>query len=263
MTGFFKKFADAFVEVEPDNEGLAAGISTPASEDDLSAGPENLDAITADASELLSQLGDGNSGFTSKTAAGQDAETEAVLNTASPSASATGLAMRMWPEQIFEQAGIRDGSNSAHRILKLISGLSMFPKDQQVTMIKAMDAADDSWTEAEVLEDARSRQSALRNHLKLIDSERDEFLTLLDAKIAERRTSGEKNLADIDTQIAELQARREAAIVELTTETENLEHQKKELTEESKKARHGLTEVINALSNLISFFNSTGAASPK
>lgn len=259
MSGFFKKFADAFVEVEPEASDLSSSVTATHS-------AEELDVLTADASELMSRLG-GNDETTSvqEPPLAESPESLASGNapTGSSGSGSSVLAMRMSAEQVFEQAGILDGTNSAQRILKLIGGLSMFPREQQVVMLKAMDAADDTWTEEDVLCDARNRQSALRNHLKRIDAEKDEFLGLLDAEISDKKTAGDKVIADIDAEIANLHDQREAAIVEMTNSTKNLQHQKAELIDSTKSARRGLTEEINAFSNLISFFNATNSSPTK
>src|SRR5258706_7396241 len=153
MAGMLRKFASAFVVLD---ESRANESRHP-----------DLDEITRDAPSLLAQL-DGSA------AASADA---------TPSTGATGSKMEMSADQVFQSRNLIDGPNAAPRLLKLIAGLSMFPREQQLTMIRAMDAADDAWTEQEVVRDAMSRHAVLQDHLRAMAAEREASLVDLSTRV--------------------------------------------------------------------------------
>ncbi|MCG8422756.1 MAG: hypothetical protein MJE77_32985 [Proteobacteria bacterium] len=271
MAGFFRKVASAFVEFEDD-------------ESDRESAPQaTFDDITRGTSELLAQLEGiqaAESGQPipepSQPDVGSSPDPVAPARPPSPPLAAgltrasgtdataqrvESAVMAMTAEDVFLSAGIEDGPNSASRVLKLIAGLSMFPPEQQVIMVRAMDSADETWSETEVLADARARQSALRSHLQVLEDERNHQLESIDARIDNTRQTGAQVLDEIDRQIQELQSQREAAIAETTHAVDELEQQKREVETHAEHARHGITHVINALSSLLGFF-ADGQAAP-
>src|SRR5262249_38133530 len=137
---------------------------------------------------------------------------------------------------------------------RMIAGLSMFPPEQQVVMVRAMDQADDTWSEDQVLDDARRRQSVLRGHLQSVEEERAARIQALDAQIQSTQGQGRQLLEDLDRRIGELQIQREAAIADATAAVAQLEQQKKALEDQAEQSRRGITHVINALSGLMGFF---------
>lgn len=242
MAGFFRKVAGAFVELEDDGKGadVESDATTAAS----------LAEITRETSALLAQL-EGRPAAPPASAA-----TGHAVAAGEPAAAGSGAAsvLQMNADQVFAAAQLPDGPNSAERILKLISGLSMFPPEQQVVMLRAMDAADEGWSEPEVLEDARTRQSVLRRHLQALEEERDARMGCLEEEINSTQTEGTSIVAEIDRQIADLQQKRQMALVDSTKAVNALQQKQVELEAEAEGARRGVTHVINALSQLITFF---------
>jgi hypothetical protein len=246
MAGFFRKVAGAFVEIE-DTSGARAG--KPGAAKGPTKGPTKapaLDAITDDAAALLAQLEHSAGG---------------ARGAAPGGAQTAGGTMVRTAEDVFREAGIAETANSADRLLKVIAGLKMFPPEQQLVMVRAMDQADESWSEPAVLEDARVRQSALRSHLQRIEGDRAERLKALQQKIADTRAEGKSLVGDIDARIAELQTKREAAVVHATEAVTQLEGKITELEAEAERARRGVSQVINALSGLMTFLTGGKAAS--
>jgi hypothetical protein len=232
MGGFFKKVAGAFVYLDEEDAKAKKNPDT-----------VHLDQVARDTDELIAQLG------------GRHAE-PSPARTVTPVADAapSGSSSLMTADDVFKSAGLADGPNSAQRVLKIITGLAMFSREQQVVMVRAMDGADDTWSEDQVLQDARRRQAALRNHLQSIDSEKNQKLQAVTARTAKSQSDGKRRLDDIDQQIAELQKLREEAVATATSELNALELEKKQTEEAAEKARRGITTVINALSELITFF---------
>ena len=109
-------------------------------------------------------------------------------------------------EAIYASDGIGASLYPAERLLRLIDGLSAMDEATRLMAIKAMDAADESWTIDDPLADAAAKVQALAKHaerlqLNLQKTEQD-TRQRLDAVAARQ----EKVLADIHTQIAELEA---------------------------------------------------------
>ena len=244
MAGFFRRVAGAFIEVEKSEQARAGKAEG-------SADARNLDEITRGASELLAQLETVQSSETGPRGGEQPAAPAIEL----PAGSLMGLTA----EQVFSHAGMGDGPHTAPRVLKIIAGLSMFPPEQQVVMVRAMDQADESWSEDQVLEDARKRQSALRSHLTSLEGERSARLQALDGEIQAAQGSGKQLTEELERQIADLQIQREAAISDTSAALTRLEQQKREVEQQAEQARRGITHVINALSGLMGFFGQRSA----
>lgn len=246
MAGFFRRVAGAFVEIETSPDDEAAAVAT-----GKRHGDPNLDEITRGASELLAQLESNPASAPGRAAtSGESAPADAATHAELPPDSIMGLTA----EQVFARSGLGDGPQSAPRVLKIIAGLSMFPPEQQIVMLRAMDQADDTWSEEQVLEDARRRQSALRTHLQAVDTERTARIQDLDSRIQSTQNLGRELIDEIDRRIAELTGQRETAIADSTSAVNRLDQQKKEVEDQAEQTRRGITHVVNALSALMGFF---------
>lgn len=250
MAGFFRKVAGAFVELEDDGKGAQVESDKP------TAG--SLDEMTRETSALLAQL----EGRSSPPPAPPAMEHAVAVGPPTAPESGSSSALQMNADQVFSAAQLQDGPNSSERILKLIGGLTMFPPEQQVVMLRAMDAADEGWSEPEVLEDARARQSVLRRHLQTLEQERDARMARLEEEINSTQTEGASIVAEIDRQIADLQQKRQMALVDSTKAVAALQQQQAALEAEAEGARRGITQVINALSQLITFFTENKVSKP-
>jgi hypothetical protein len=254
MSGFLRRVAGAFVEFQDEPRGGKGG----------GGGGMNLDALTDDAAELLAQLedhtspgpvgGGGPSPGGPSPAGGGSGGGGGGGGAGGPSA---GEAMSMNADDVFRSAGIPDGPNSSERLLRIIAGLTMFPPEQQVVMVRAMDQADETWAEPSVLEDARTRQAALRSHLQRIEGERALRIQQLREQIAATQAEGKSLCDDIDARIAELMARREEAVVHKTAAVAELEGHIQRVEGDADRARNGISHVIGALGGLLNFFGAS------
>lgn len=224
---FLRKMASAFVVIEDRGE-------RPAGSGDLPVTDASLDDITQQTSSLLAQL-------------------ESAPPLAAGSESPEGSVMDMTAEDAFRAAQLGDTPSSAPRVIKLVAGLSMFPRDQQLAMVRAMDAADDAWSEAEVVRDAKQRQRVLREHLTRIAQERTRRTDAINAQADEAKQGGSAVLAELDKRIAELSARREQEVLATAATLSQLEQQRRELEAREVRARQGIAQVIQALSGLLTF----------
>jgi hypothetical protein len=247
MSGFLRRVAGAFVEFE-DEPGGGKGRKS-------SAG-DRLDTLTDDAAELLAQLEDHSAGgsFGRAPSPGASAGAPAGGPPGEGGGPPPGDAMSMNADDVFRSAGIPDGPNSAERLLRIIAGLTMFPAEQQVVMVRAMDQADETWAEPAVIEDARTRQAALHSHVQRIEGERAFRIQQLKEQIAATQAEGKSLCDDIDARIAELMARREEAVMHKTSAVAELEGHIQRVDADAERARAGIGHVIGALSGLLTFF---------
>jgi hypothetical protein len=240
MSKFLRKVAGAFVVLD---ESPSTGAEPPL--------PPGVEEITRETSSLLAQL-------------------ETRVPSSDPSAggvvagsAVAGSLLDLTAEEVFRKQAIEDSPNSSLRLLKLIAGISMFPKEQQLAMVRAMDLADDTWTEAAVVADARRRQGILREHLNNVAAERTQRTTALDQDIAQTRQSGEAVLAELDQRIAVLNARREQEAQTTASAIAQLEQQKHELEQQERRSCQGTAQVIQALAGLLSFLGAAPASGSK
>jgi chromosome segregation ATPase len=148
-------------------------------------------------------------------------------------------------------------------LVKLIAGLSMFPREQQLTMVRAMDVADDTWSEAAVVKDAQRRQGILRQHLSRVAAERAQRMQELERTIGATKQNGEAVLAELDKRIAELHARRDQEAATTAAEVAKIEQQQRELEAKETRSRQGAAQVIQALSGLLTFLGAPQAGEPR
>jgi hypothetical protein len=238
MSKFFRKVASAFVVMDENAQQSGAA------EGGDGAPSAGLDQITQETSSLLAQL-------------------EGQPGTEKTSAPYEGSLLDLTAEDVFRLSQVEDSPNSALRLVKLITGLSMFPREQQLTMVRAMDVADDTWSEAAVVQDAQKRQAILRKHLANVAAERAQRMDQLSATIAETKKNGDAVLAELDKRIGELYARREKEATATATEVAQLEQQQRELETAETRARQGTAQVIQALSGLLTFLGVPQNAEPR
>ncbi len=247
--GVWKKIGGVFLEFE-DNGSTAK--KTPVRSAKKVADPSDL---SDDADALLAQLEGRKSSPRPRRA-----RTTAAAPPKPAPAPAKADVLTMDTASVYAQASIQDTANSADRILKMITGLAAFPAEQQRAMVQALDAADPSWSEGQVLTDARARQTALRSHLRAIEQEKSSRGAGLASRMKDVEKSGLTNLNEIDKQIAELTQLREQQVASTASQVTKLEEQAQKLATASEAARHTMTDEINRLSGLMTFFTGGGAA---
>lgn len=236
MAGFFRKVAGAFVEFPdgPPSGGRASpGLPDEPTSDDVAA--------------LLDQLG--ATGM--RTA--EPVASAAVVSDSPPPPPPTD-ALTVSPEALFEAAGIHDGPNSALRLMKILAGLAMFPPEQQLAMVRALDAADATWDESSVLSDARMRQQALRTHVDAVEAEHGRRQAELSEQARQSQAHGDSVIADIDRQIAELQALRHEALSETAQAVARIDAERRDVDGQRERARKAVAEMSDRLSSLVTFF---------
>lgn len=240
---FFKKFASAFVDFDQKNGPPAEA-----------GGGETSAALEAELAALEGHpgaLGD---------AGAAPVQLAPLPETALPAETQALLALT--PEQVFVEAGFVESPASAPRVVKMLVGLGQFPYAQQLAMLRALDAADDSWSEAEVTDDAQRRQQALEAHLTRIEQARQGRIVALDQQAAAAQESRVATLAEVDRQIAEMMKLREDAITECAQAVAAFDREKRELEMAASDARNRTLAAAQQLGQLMAFFT-TGGPPPR
>lgn len=213
--GFWRKVAGAFVEFDESQVRPAGRPSVP--------GP-SLDDELASTEKLLQELSAGKASSSSAfppsasppppppsaSAAGASAPSAGV-STGAPAGASSGppLVEGASFSDLYTASGVRPVHHSAEQMLAILDGLAAMPPDACRMAVQAMDAADERWTVAEVLADARAKIEALARAAgdlatrgqQATDKAKADHATV-DAQLAEAEST-------IQQQIAQLQAELE------------------------------------------------------
>jgi hypothetical protein len=120
-------------------------------------------------------------------------------------AAAAAAAPLKW-DDIYAQAGVPPSLYPAERLLRLIDGLSAMDPGTRLLAIQAMDAADESWTITDPLDDARNKAQALAMHAELLQLNLQALERDTTERIRQLTGKRDKVVDDIRRQMAELEA---------------------------------------------------------
>lgn len=121
---------------------------------------------------------------------------------ASPTASAA-TALNL--DDIYAAHGVGPALYPAERLLRLVDGLSAMDEATRLMAIKAMDAADESWTINDPLADADAKIKALTAHSQAIAANLQQLEQQTQAHLDAVAQRQDKVVGDIRQQIAELE----------------------------------------------------------
>lgn len=163
-------------------------------------------------------------------------------------------------DEIYSKAGVPASQYPAERLLRLIEGLSAMDANTRLMAIKAMDAADESWTIDDPLADARTKAEALAMHTELLQLnlqalERD-TQARIEAVIARR----EKVVGDIRQQMSELDALMSREVARAAQDIAGQEAQLQAAREHTAGQLASLTQLGQQLQNLSAQFGAPIAA---
>lgn len=108
-------------------------------------------------------------------------------------------------DSIFAEAGVPASPYPAERLLRLIDGLRAMDANTRHTAVRAMDAADDSWTIEDPVLDAQRKIGVLESYRQALAGQVASNEELAVAEVAELKAAEEKAVAEIRKQIAGLE----------------------------------------------------------
>ncbi|ACB34734.1 putative methyl-accepting chemotaxis sensory transducer [Leptothrix cholodnii SP-6] len=138
---------------------------------------------------------------------------------AAPPVAAAGEAVPMQLDQIYASAGVPPSVYPAERLLRLVDGLGAMDEATRLMAIKAMDAADESWSIDDPLADAAAKVQALARHADGLQHDLQTLESETQARLQAVAARREQVVGDIRRQIAELEALVERELTRSAQET--------------------------------------------
>jgi hypothetical protein len=109
-------------------------------------------------------------------------------------------------DDIYAHAGVPPSLYPAERLLRLIEGLSAMDEGTRRMAIQAMDAADESWTIDDPLDDARHKTQALALHAELLSLNLQALERDTQSRVQAVGARRDQVVGDIRQQMSELDA---------------------------------------------------------
>lgn len=109
-------------------------------------------------------------------------------------------------DDIYAREGVSPSAYPAERLLRLLGGLSAMDEATRQMAIRAMDAADESWTIADPLADAAAKVTALAAHAGRLESNLQQIERETQARLDAVNARQAQVVGEIQKQMAELEA---------------------------------------------------------
>lgn len=187
---------------------------------------------------------------------------EPALTRASPGVElAAYAAAPLDLDSIYANAGMVASAYPAERLLRLLDGLSAMDDATRLMAIRAMDAADESWTIDDPLADAAAKVSALAQHAEQLQLSLQQQTRETQGRLAEVSARQDKVVGDIRQQIAELDALANREIARSAQETAAHEASLQTATQQTKREIAELAQVSQRLQGLAAQFGASATPS--
>lgn len=121
--------------------------------------------------------------------------------------------------RIYADQGVPASIYPAERLLRLVDGLSAMDEATRLMAIKAMDAADESWSIEDPLADAAAKLSALATHAEQLQMRQQALQAQTQARLDAVAARQAQTVGDIRQQISELEALVERELARAAQET--------------------------------------------
>jgi len=172
-----------------------------------------------------------------------------------PAATAVKRTPLDWTlEEILAAGGAEAGRNSAETVITLRASLAPFSPEQQLAMVRAMDAVDNTWDEEHVMADANRRVAILDKYTGLVASDEADRVKALNVAFDSRKAELDALIVDLDAQIASLKARREGAVQDTAAAKQAAEEQAKAVNLRADGVRQTISTAVERYKALIKFF---------
>jgi hypothetical protein len=163
-------------------------------------------------------------------------------------------------DQIYANGGIAPSLYPAERLLRLLDGLSAMDEATRLMAIKAMDAADESWSIEDPLADAAAKVQALSAHAQQLQRNLQALQAQTQSRLDAIAARQDKVVGDIRKQITELEAlvARELGRAAADTET-----QQADLKAAQNQSAHDLNDIAQLSQRLQSLAGQFGPTTPQ
>ena len=174
--------------------------------------------------------------------------------------STTGEGAPLNFDDIYANAGVSASAYPAERLLRLVDGLSAMDPATRLMAIKAMDAADESWTIDDPLADAAAKVQALSGHAERLQQTLKKVEQETQARLNAVAARQEKVVGDIRKQMAELDALVAREVARAAQETAEHEASLKAMRDQTARELAQLAQASQRLQGLSTQFGATTTA---
>jgi hypothetical protein len=154
---------------------------------------------------LVRQEGDGED-VPADMAPAAEPQAEPAADSAAAASPAVPVPGGQSLEQVYASAQVPACHYPAERLLRLIAGLSAMDEATRRQTIQAIDAADESWTIDDPLNDAAAKVAAIDQHASGLRASLGQAEQQAQAELAALRQRQEAAVAEVKRQIADLEA---------------------------------------------------------
>ncbi len=172
----------------------------------------------------------------------------------------TGVGAPLNFDEIYANAGIAASAYPAERLLRLVDGLSAMDPATRLMAIKAMDAADESWTIDDPLADAAAKVQALSRHAERLQATLRKVEQETQGRLDGVAARQEKVVGDIRKQMAELDALLAREVARAAQETAEHEAGLKAARDQTASELTQLAQASQRLQGLSAQFGATTTA---
>lgn len=178
-------------------------------------------------------------------------QTPVFDSTDAPSESGEEVKLARSLESIYKDAGVFESSHSIEKLILMLTQLKDVDPKTRLQMIKAMDAADTSWTLEEVLLEGREKKSALQGEIQRLSSQFAKHKASAESEKAAQDLYLEEIRIEVEAQIAELQNTLDTETKSVQKAKSNIDITLKEQEAEINKAKRKLSNETNKLEIVI------------
>ena len=153
-------------------------------------------------------------------------------------------------DDIYASEGVGASVYPAERLLRLVDGLSAMDEATRQMAIRAMDAADESWTIDDPLADAAAKVRALTTHAERLQLNLQQLAQETEGQLNAARQRQEQVVGTIRKQIAELEALAMRELARAAQETAAHKASLKAVTEQTARELEQVTQTSQRLQGL-------------
>lgn len=179
----------------------------------------------------------------------------AAVPTATPGSAQDGTRL-LNLDEIYANAGVPEAKYPAERLLRVLDGLAALDDATRIMTIKAIDAADESWTIADPVADAIEKSRALSTYAELVQAELQQREVETLARLEQMRIKNEEAVGSIRKQIADLEALAQRELARSIQESTELQASLSAAKERTAQELGELAQTRQRLQGLASQFES-------
>ncbi len=167
-------------------------------------------------------------------------------------------------DHIFAAAAVPTAPFPVERLIKLIEGLKQLDAPTQIAAIKAMDAADETWTIDSVLEDANQKIAAIDAYKRNVSGNLSYIETQNNSRIGEIDAAKDAEVNRIREEISALEKNLEQAVASHSAEVAQLKSEVETARSAATREHRRVDAQIDILRQIVApFSNKTTATKTK